>query len=48
MNAIDSTTLKERCGCAMHFHRKEKGITSEKLNQAKIVWFHETENSLIL
>ena len=25
MNACDYTTLTERCGYAMHFHRKEKG-----------------------
>ena len=27
---------EERCGCAMHFHRKNPVDTSEKLNQAKL------------
>ena len=35
MNAIDSTTLKERCGCAMHFHRKEKGHYIGKVEPGK-------------
>ena len=35
MNAIDSTTLKERCGCAMHFHRREKGHYIGKVEPGK-------------